>query len=241
MLLPPANVPFDYQLGGAYAPAAEVRIVDRDRAAPPVPGTYSVCYVNAFQTQPAELAHWRRAHPDLLLKKHGRPVVDATWGERLLDTSSARKRRALGKVVGSWIDRCAQSGFQAVEPDNLDSYSRSKGVLTLSDNKAFASMLIRRAHDDGLAIAQKNTAELAPAGRALGFDFAIAEECEAYGECGTYMRTYGDEVFEIEYPDNGGIAGFHAACRARGGSISVLYRDRDVVTPGSKDYINESC
>ena len=165
MLLPPANAVFDYQLGGAYAPAADVRIVDRDRLAPPAPGVYSVCYVNAFQTQPAELAHWRRAHPDLLLRKRGRPVVDAAWGERLLDTSTAAKRRALLRVVGPWIDGCARSGFQAVEPDNLDSYSRSKGALTLSDNKAFATMLIRRAHHDGLAIAQKNTAELA-SGRA---------------------------------------------------------------------------
>jgi hypothetical protein len=177
MLLPPANATFDYQLGGAYAPAADVRIVDRDRTATPAPGVYGVCYVNAFQTQPEELARWRRVHPRLLLKKHGRPVVDQGWGERLLDTSTAARRRALLRVVGRWIDGCARSGFRAVEPDNLDSYSRSKGALTLSDNKAFATMLIRRAHADGLAIAQKNTPELGGAGRALGFDFAIAEEC----------------------------------------------------------------
>jgi hypothetical protein len=241
MLLPPANAVFDYQLGGAYAPAADVRIVDRDRLAPPVPGTYGVCYVNAFQTQPAELARWRRVHPSLLLSRHGRPVVDSAWGERLLDTSTAAKRRGLLRVVGRWIDGCARSGFQAVEPDNLDSYSRSRGALTLSDNKAFATMLIRRAHHDGLAIAQKNTSELRSAGRAMGFDFAVAEECQAYRECGVYMKAYGDEVFEVEYPDNGGVRNFRAACADHGASISITYRDRDVTTPGSKSYINESC
>jgi hypothetical protein len=241
MLLPPANATFDYQLVGAYAPAADVRIVDRDRTASPAPGAYGVCYVNAFQTQPAELARWRRLHPELLLRRHGRPVVDEDWGERLLDTSTAAKRRGLLRVVGAWIDGCARSGFKAVEPDNLDSYSRSKGALTLSDNKTFATMLIRRAHHDGLAIAQKNTSELGTSGRALGFDFAIAEECQAYRECGTYMKAYGDEVFEVEYPDNGGRRNFRAACADHGAAISITYRDRDVVPRGTKGYINESC
>jgi hypothetical protein len=86
--------------------------------------------------------------------------------------------------------------------------ARSIGALTKRDNLALASALIVRAHRLGLAIAQKNGADIAPDGRRLGFDFAIAEECQAFGECGAYMRQYGREVIEVEYPDNGGIAGF---------------------------------
>jgi hypothetical protein len=114
-------------------------------------------------------------------------------------------------------------------------------MLTQADNKAFAALLVARAHADGLAIAQKNTAELGTAGRALGFDFAIAEECNAYKECGAYTGPYGTRVYEIEYPDDGGLANFNAACAARGATISIIYRDRDVVPSTSPRYTYKWC
>jgi methylaspartate ammonia-lyase len=80
--------------------------------------------------------------------------------------------------------------------------------------------LIQRAHHAGLAIAQKNTSELARAGRRAGFDFTIAEECQVYSECGAYTGAYGRESIEIEYPDNGGTANLLAACHARGTRIT---------------------
>jgi hypothetical protein len=239
--LPPANAQFDYQIGGAYAPASTVGIVDRDRTAAPVAGKYGVCYVNAFQTQAGQATWWKARHNGLLLKKNGRYVVDGEWNEMLLDTSTAARRSALLRVLGRWIDGCASAGYKAVEPDNLDSYSRSKKKLTLADNKAFASLLIRRAHARGLAIAQKNTAELGSAGKALGFDFAIAEECNVYAECGAYTGPYGNRVYEIEYTDNGGMSNYDAACAARGSSISIIYRDRDVVAKGRSGYVYQAC
>ena len=54
---PPPNAQFDYQIGGDYVPAGGVTVVSRDWFAgvPLMPGTaYSICYVNAFQTQPDE-------------------------------------------------------------------------------------------------------------------------------------------------------------------------------------------
>jgi hypothetical protein len=92
-----------------------------------------------------------------------------------------------------------------------------------------------------LAIAQKNAAGVVSAGRRLGFDFAIAEECQAYSECGAYTRVYGREVIEIEYPDNGGAPNFAAACRTRGTRISIVYRDRNVTPAGGPGYIEQSC
>ena len=136
---------------------------------------------------------------------------------------------------------CARAGYKAVEPDNLDSWTRSEGALTVHDNLALAASLIRRAHALGLAIAQKNAAEISITGRRIGFDFAIAEECQAYSECGSYTRVYGRHVIEIEYPDNGGHAGFAAACRARGSRISIVYRDRNVTAAGRRGYIEEHC
>ena len=234
----------DYQLGGPYPPAPDVRIVDRDRTATPALGRYNVCYVNAFQTQPDEAASWRRVHPGLLLHVHGALVQDPGWpGEFLFDTSTAAKRAALLRIVGGWIDGCARRGFDAVEADNLDSWTRHGvgSALSVADNVAFARLLVRRAHADGLAIGQKNAAEQAAYGRrSIGFDFAVAEECEVYHECGSYTAAYGRRVFEIEYTDNGRTA-YARACTARHGRISIVLRDRDVVPRGSRGYYYRHC
>jgi hypothetical protein len=238
---PPPGGAFSYQIGGAFPPAPGVTIVDRDRRDAPARGAYGVCYVNAFQVQPDERAWWRARHPTLLLTRHGRPVVDRNWNEQLLDTSTAAKRRALARVVGGWMAGCVRAGYRAVEPDNLDSWTRSHGALTVRDDLALARLLIARAHALGLAIAQKNAAEVAPAGRRLGFDFAIAEECQAYDECDAYTRVYGREVIEIEYRDNGGASGFAAACAARGAEISLVYRDRDVTPAGRPGFVEHRC
>jgi hypothetical protein len=238
---PPVHGAFSYQIGGAFAPDAGVGIVDRDRLAAPAAGVYNVCYLNAFQAQPGEVRWWRARHRRLLLVRRGRAIVDRAWHEPLLDTSTAVKRRALARIVGGWVDGCARAGFAAVEPDNLDSWDRSQGALTRADNLAFAALLIARAHARGMAIAQKNAAEVARAGRRLGFDFAIAEECQPNRECGLYLRAYGREVIEIEYPDNGGPGTFAAACRARGARISIVYRDRAVTPAGHAGFLERRC
>jgi hypothetical protein len=241
---PPVAGAFDYQLGGPYPPAHNVRTVERDRTADPVPDKYNICYVNAFQTQPEQAHWWRQEHPNLLVRKAGRTVQDPDWpGEYLLDTSTPTKRAALLKIVGPWLDGCARKGFDAVEPDNLDSWTRrgASDVLTRSGNVSFARLLVHRAHSDGLAIAQKNTPQLKSAGRtSIGFDFAVAEECEVYGECGRYTAAYGRSVIEIEYTDNGRAA-YARACRSRSGKHSIILRDRDVVPKGTAGYSYSSC
>jgi len=241
--LPPANTQFDYQIGGAYTPLSEVRIVDRDRGASPVSGKYNVCYVNAFQTQPSESEWWKANHPELLLRnRRGEYVIDEAWNEILLDISTAAKRTAIAEIVNGWIDGCRTSGFDAIEPDNLESWTRSGGLLNETEAIEYATRLARHAHSDGLAIAQKNTSELGEVGkRTIGFDFAIAEECNVYRECGEYTAVYGNQVYEIEYTDNGGVRNFEAACRDHGSSISIIYRDRLVVPRGESGYTYRWC
>ncbi len=237
---PPAGVA-DYQLGGTYAPASQVQIVVRDRTESPAAGRYSICYVNAFQTQPGSGSWWKRHHPELLLRdpSTGRLVRDAGWpDEILLDISTSAKRVALAKVVRTWFDRCAADGFQAVEPDNLDSWTRSRGLLHEEHAIAFAELLIRDAHRARLAIAQKNTPELSA--KRLGFDFAVAEECEVYRECDAYIKTYGRKVIEIEYTDNGRKA-YERACTRRSGDISIMLRDREVLPRGAAGHVHRTC
>ncbi|WP_353940455.1 endo alpha-1,4 polygalactosaminidase [Streptomyces sp. HUAS MG91] len=235
---PTPNVGFDYQIGGPYTPPSGVRAVSRDRSAEPAKGLYNVCYVNAFQAQPDALRGWERDDPDLLLRDdEGDVVIDEDWDEALFDISTAAKRTRLAKIVGRWVEGCGDDGFQAVELDNLDSYSRSDGLLDASDAVAFARLLADRGHAAGLAVGQKNTAELLPKRSAVGFDFAVAEECGSYDECGAYAKAYDDRVFAVEYR----AADFARACRAYGKRLSLVLRDVDVRPAGTKGYARRAC
>ena len=221
----PTGTDLDYQLGGAAEPAAHVGIVVRDRTEPPAPGRYGVCYVNGFQTQPDARAFWRR-HAELVLRDAGgHPVVDEAWGERLLDLRTAPKRRALARIVGRWVRGCAADGYQAVELDNLDSWTRSDGLLSRRQALRYAALLTERAHRAGLAVGQKNVAGLD--GTRVGFDFAVAEECGRYDECQRYVDVYGDQVLMVEYR----AADFERTCAAYGATHAVVLRDREL-TPG---------
>jgi hypothetical protein len=236
---PPANATFDYQIGEAYTPPAGVTVVSRDHDAAAAPGIYNICYVNAFQAQTGDASWWKTNHNDLLLHdKSGKLVIDKDWNEILLDYSTAAKRSALTTIVGGWIDQCAGKGFKGVEPDNLDSYTRSKSLLTESEAVAYAASLSAYAHGKGLAVAQKNDADLSTTqARSAGFDFAVAEQCADYDECQSYTATYGNHVIVIEYSQSK----FTKACTAYGSTLSIVLRDVDVTAPGSGSYAFKTC
>jgi len=236
--LPPVNAQFDYQIGPAYTPESGVAVVSRDREANPAPGLYNICYVNAYQTQPHETRWWKNNHRKLLLRKAGGGyVVDSYWGEVLLDISTASKRRAIARIVGRWIVDCGEKEFDAVEPDNLDSWTRSGGRLTKDDAFALARLISERAHNNGLAIAQKNAAGQVNRGVEAGFDFAVAEECGRYKECGAYRAGYGDNVVVIEYRQQD----FTYSCNRWSDQLSIVLRDRGVKGPSSDKYVYDSC
>lgn len=220
----PADTDVDYQLGGAARPAANVGIVVRDRRARPAAGRYNVCYVNGFQTQPDERRFWRK-RMGLVLHDDGRPVVDEAWGEWLLDVRTRAKRERLARIVGRWARGCARDGFDAVEYDNLDSFSRSHRLIQRRQAIAFARLLVRVAHRSGLAAGQKNMAGFD--GTRIGFDFAVAEECGRWRECRRYVTSYGDQVLVIEYR----ARDFRRACAAYADRLAIVLRDR-ALRPG---------
>ena len=235
--LPPAGAGLDYQLGGAYDPPSGVKIVSRDRTAKPASGLYNICYVNGFQAQPDEEDFWMSKHPDLVLRdKGGDAVVDEDWNELILDTSTADKRTQLAEIIGGYIDGCAKSGFNAIEIDNLDSFSRSGGRLSEQNAVDFMALLSKRAHAKGLPIAQKNSSELVPQRAKLGTDFAVAEECNRYDECGDYTKGYGDLVLVIEYRR----ADFDKGCKQYP-KLSMVLRDVNLTTPGGSSYVFAAC
>lgn len=247
---PPVNAQFDYQIGGDYPLPSGVGVVSRDWFAGSAPrGVYAICYVNAFQTQDDEPGVKRRdersAWPqDLVLTQLG---DDPNWGgEYLIDISTAAKRRRAARWIQPMIRTCARKGFDAVEYDNLDSWTRfddtpREGDVPFgkSDAIAFADLLARRAHKLGLAVGQKNTVELTrrQARRRIGFDFAIAEECGRYRECGDYRALFGNRVIVIEYRRRD----FRRACKAVGKKMSVVLRDVNVTRPGSSSYRYAAC
>ncbi|MEU0926493.1 endo alpha-1,4 polygalactosaminidase [Streptomyces malaysiensis] len=233
--LPPVHGGFDYQIGGEYTPPKGVDIVSRDRADSPADGLYNICYVNAFQVQPGERDQWP---DDLLLRdRDGDLVIDTKWKEPLLDISTAGKRERVAEKVDGWIDGCADKGFDAVEPDNYDSYERSKKLLTTAHAKEFMALLSEHAHAQGLAIGQKNTAELLSGRKAAGLDFAVVEECGEYDECGDFAEAYDDHVVVVEY----GEEGFAKACAGWGDRLSIVLRDEDVSPDDGADYVRETC
>ncbi len=225
--LPPTGVDWDYQLGGDREVPDHVGIVARDRTSDPIEGVYNICYVNGFQTQPGAKKFWRD-HWRLVLKKDGRPVVDGAWGEWLLDLRTPAKRRALARIVGGWTAGCADDGYDAVEYDNLDSFTRSRGLLTPRQAAAYAERLVDRAHDEGLAAAQKNRAGWD--GTTVGYDFAIAEECAQWHECGAYVDVYGPAVLAVEYHRKP----FRRACGAWSDTIAVVRRDVQLKADGTR-------
>lgn len=234
---PPVGAGVDYQLGGPSPVPAGVGVVVRDRTAPPPDGVYAVCYVNGFQAQPDEEDAWLRDHPDLVLRDAGgRPVVDEAWDELVLDTGTAAKRDGLLAVLRPQVEGCADDGYDAVELDNLDSWTRSGGRLTADDAVAMTALLAEVAHRVGLAVGQKNAAELLPRRDELGTDFAVVEECGAYDECDAFADAYGGRVLLVEYTRDG----LAAACRTQA-RLRPALRDLDLVPAGEPGYVRAEC
>ncbi|MBT2502004.1 endo alpha-1,4 polygalactosaminidase [Curtobacterium sp. ISL-83] len=240
--LPTSGLP-DYQLGGPSTPPAGVTIVERDSTDRPAPGKYGICYVNGFQTQPGDAHAWLQDHPDAILRgADGKPVSDPGWpDEMLLDTTTAAKRSEIVGVLTRTIARCADRGFDAVEFDNLDSWTRSHGALKRSGNLALAVALVQVGHEHHLAVGQKNTPQLGKAGRQqTGFDFVVAEECVQYQECGAYTTAYGARVIDVEYSDTLERQ-WSSVCASHDRPAMTILRDRELVPASDPAHVFEHC
>lgn len=234
----PQGAVADYQLGGGYPPPPGVSVVVRDSTDRPEPGHFNICYVNGFQTQPG--ADWP---VELLLQGSDGPLADPAWpDEFLLDISTTEARAANLAMVLPAIRTCAGKRFDAVEFDNLDSYSRSGGRLEMEDALAFAALLVTEAGRLGLPAGQKNAAELGARGRdEAGFAFAVTEACHRWDECAAFTGVYGrDQVLGIEYADD--LRGtFDDACADPDRPGSLILRDRMLSRPGSAGYVFKRC
>ena len=184
-------------------------------------GTRVICYISVGSYE-----DWRPdadRFPDEILGKD----YEGWSGEKWLDI---RRLDLLSPIMLARLDECAQKGFDAVEPDNMEIYTNDTGFpLTYEDQLRYALWLAEAAHQRGLAIGQKNapdqTGDLVET-----FDFAITEDAFYYHwaeELLPYIRG-GKPVFAAEYTDLPGD--FEASCRRAqelGFSLILKHRDLD--------------
>ena len=239
-----AHAWFDYQIGGAYNPSLGTRVVSRDwyyGTALWTESSYSICYINAFQTQP----DGNGERPDLTSNWPSEVVMtgmeDPEWGgEFLIDISTPEKREIAAAHVLKMVATCEDKLFAAVEFDNLDSFTRyTPSPFTKDDTVEYAKLLVKGAHIIGLAVAQKNTLELIDTGdyKAIGFDFALVEECGTYDECAAFRDAYSGKMVAVEYTQKG----FENACATIGDTSAVVMRDVAVSMPESSSYVMKQC
>ncbi|MFI5676762.1 endo alpha-1,4 polygalactosaminidase [Streptomyces cellulosae] len=235
VVLPPKHVPWDYQIGGVYPLPTGVRVVSRSHEDAAAPRAYNICNINAFQAQEHAEGDW---DSDLLLRDaHGDVVYDKDWGEGVLDIRTDAKRQRIAAKLNTWIDECAANGYKAVEPDNYDSFIRFPKYLTADQAEALMKLLVAHAHEKGLAVAQKNTAELVRDRASVGLDFAVVEECGQWDECGEFAEAFDNNVFVVEYT----AKGMSKACSSWSSQLSIVRRDQDVAARGASGYLRKTC
>ena len=161
-------------------------------ARPARAGRHVVCYL--------DVGTFERGRPDAAaFPAVGRGQGAAGLARRALARHPPARRA--GPILERRLDLCAQKGFDAVEPDNVDAYANDSGFpLTAADQLRFNRFLARAAHARGLSIGLKNdldqVAALEPE-----FDWALNEQCFQYPECDRlrpFVRA-GKAVFVAEY------------------------------------------
>jgi hypothetical protein len=198
-------------------------------------GIKVVCYMDAGTYEPG-----RPDSADFPKALKGN-AVEGWPGELWLDVRPAGPNyAALQAIMLARFQVCQQKGFDAVEPDNLDSYLNDPGFPTsAADQLAYNEWLASTAHGLGLAVFQKNDldqiAQLEPF-----FDGILDEECNQYSECdtlGPYVSA-GKPAWNAEYTEDGAttnsFCGADVSARITG-ALFALALDGSLFEPCSND------
>ncbi|MFI9462334.1 endo alpha-1,4 polygalactosaminidase [Streptomyces xiamenensis] len=155
-------------------------------------GRKVICYISVGSWE-----DWRPDAGDFPDSVIGNPL-DEWEGEQWLDI---RQLDVLGPLMAARFDMCADKGFDAIEPDNMDGYINDPGFpLTKEDQIAYNLMISELAHERGLSVGLKNGVDQVPE-LVDAFDFSVNEECAYYKECGKVSPFIeaGKAVFHVEY------------------------------------------
>ena len=234
--LPPTTGSFDYQLGGVVH-ARRRRHRRHPRQHRRRPRRASTRSATSTGSRRSRASSWPS---NLILQnKAGKPIVDPGWpDERIIDISTAAKRTR-GEPAHRHDDRrrARRRASGAVEFDNLDSYSRSKGRLDpVEDDRVReaprASTPTRRARGR----ARRTPASSARAARRRSASTSSPpRSATSTASAASFTKVYGTHVLDIEYTDD--LRGtFDAGLRSHGDDPpQTILRDRDLTTPNEPD------
>ena len=246
------TINWDWQIGAsadaAIIPPTGSQMIDVDGfnvsaakvAALHAAGLKVVCYldVGSYETGRPDSADYPTA---LRLSE------DPDWpGEWFLDTRDVFKAGSvLAGILNKRFQMCADKGFDAVEPDNLDNWDANRSILTEQDQVDFDGWVADAVHALGISVALKNCPELVTRVDRTGqrlvdkFDFELDEQCQEYSECGSFTEftKSGKAIFDVEYKANLTLNCSQFASL----SINALKKDLDLVGAGDSGYLRQTC
>ena len=183
-------------------------------------GAKVICYISVGSYE-----DWREDAGEFPAEVLGKDY-EGWSGEKWLDI---RRIDLLAPIMRARLDECAEKGFDAVEPDNMEIYTNKTGFpLTYQDQLNYALWLASEAHQRGLAIGQKNAPDMVK-DLVDVFDFAITEDAFYY-RWAEDMLPYiaaNKPVFAAEYTDLPG--NFELFCQqSKRLGFSTILKHRDL-------------
>jgi len=194
------------QAGLAISGAPNVTaVVEASVAAIHAEGAHAICYVDAGTAE-----NWRSDYREFAPGVLGGPL--AGWpGENFININdwagpAGPGDETLQQIVSNRIALCRQEGFDAIEADNVDTYSDGNlggFIITQAQEETYITNLVRIAHSDGLAFFLKNEingdsliADISPQ-----VDGEITEQCWQYTECSA-LQIFAQKhkpILDVEY------------------------------------------
>ncbi len=154
-------------------------------------GKHVVCYIDVGTAEKFR-PDYDEFPKSVLGRSNGWP------GERWLDI---RQLSVIEPIMTARFRMCAEKGFDAVEPDNMEAFSNKSGFpITAAEQLTYDHWVANEVHSLGMAVLQKNDAEQTPE-QEPWFDGALSEQCNQYSECAEfepYLKA-GKPVFNAEY------------------------------------------
>lgn len=158
-----------YDVDGFETSAAQVSAL-REK------GVHVICYIDVGTAEDFR-PDYGEFPKSVLGRSNGWP------GERWIDI---RQLSTVEPIMSARFRMCAEKGFEAVEPDNIEAYANRSGFpISAQQQLTFNIWVAEAAHSLGMAVLQKNDAqqsgELEPY-----FDGALSEQCNQYSECASF-------------------------------------------------------
>jgi hypothetical protein len=193
-------------LASTGVPRAD-RAIESSVAAVHARGAHAICYVDAGTAE-----DWRSDYREFAPAVLGADMPG--WpGERFIDVTdwagpAGPGGETLGQIMTDRVRLCHDEGFDAVEMDNLDTYTDTDtGLggfrLSMGQEEAYLDKLIAVVHGAGLAFFLKNevNGDSLLATMAPRADGEVVEQCWQYRDCSglePFVRE-GKPVLDVEY------------------------------------------